>query len=229
MDDIAPPTAPAAPAAQPDSPAAGHLNTAADTAETPSAAAAPAATPQSPPPAAAPAANAAADTGQQAQAEGPQAPQSPAADITITMPEGVEVNAPMLQSYTDFAKQSGLSQQQAQAAAEWFMQENAAQHEAYKKSGETYLRQAWGTDFAANMETSRSAIAQFDKMFGNRLSTQLVNTGLADAPVVAELFHFLGVAISEEGMGAGSPSAGQQAPQSLLEHVQNTINKSVTP
>lgn len=153
-------------------------------------------------------------------------PAPPTADISIAMPDGVAVNAPMLQSYTDFAKKSGMSQQQAQGAAEWFMQENAAQQAAYKQSGEDYLRGAWGNDFTANMETSRKAIAQFDKMFGGRFSTQLVNTGLADAPVMAELFHFLGGAISEEGMATGSPSATHHVPQSLLEHVQSTINKS---
>lgn len=227
-------TAETSPAVQPNSPAAGQAPAPQAQAPAVSEATAPAVAagastnpPQQVPPAAA-ADPQAIPQGQQAASEQPVGEQPPAeqpAEISITLPEGVEVHQGMLESYTNYAKQAGLTPEQAQSAADWFMQQNAVQQQEYKKSGEMYLKQAWGPKFGENMQTAQQAIATMDKILGHRISAQLVNTGLADAPVMAEVFHFIGQAMPEQSMAGGAPGVGAASPMDPEEFVRTVINK----
>lgn len=229
-------TAETSPAAQPNSPAASPSPAPQAQALAASEATAPAAaagTPANPPQATPPAADPqAAPQGQQAapaQAAGEASSEQPASEevpeIRITLPEGVEVHQGMLESYTNYAKQAGLTPEQAQSAADWFMQQNAVQQQEYKKSGEMYLKQAWGPKFSENMHTAQQAIATMDKILGHRISAQLVNTGLADAPVMAEVFHFIGQALPEQSMAGATPAMGAAPPMDPEEFVRTVINK----
>lgn len=237
-------TAETSPAAQPNSPAASQVTASQVHVPAASEATAPAATagtPTSPvqqnnpavaaDPQASPQGQQAApeqETNKQAtdkQVKGEQAASEEAPEISITLPEGVEVHQGMLESYTNYAKQAGLTPEQAQSAADWFMQQNAVQQQEYKKSGELYLKQAWGAKFGENMQTAQQAIATMDKILGHRISAQLVNTGLADAPVMAEVFHFIGQAMPEQSMAGAAPAVGAAAPMDPEEFVRTVINK----
>lgn len=222
-------TAETSPAVQPNSPAAGQAPapqvqapalteaTAPVTPVNPAAAADPQAIPQGQ--------QAASEQAANERAASEQTPAEQAAEISITLPEGVEVHQGMLESYTNYAKQAGLTPEQAQSAADWFMQQNAVQQQEYKKSGEMYLKQAWGPKFGENMQIAQSAVATMDKILGHRISAQLVNTGLADAPVMAEVFHFIGQAMPEQSMAGGAPGVGAASPMDPEEFVRTVINK----
>ena len=156
------------------------------------------------------------------------APQPDAAPkpVSITTPQGAPVDQALLASYTGLAGELGIPEETAQKMADWYFQKSEEAKAQNRAAGETYLKNAWGADFSANMETSRTALALIDKYMGGRITAQLVNTGLADVPVVAELFHFFGQAMQEDSMGGGNPGVGSEKPQSLVDHVKNVINNT---
>lgn len=146
--------------------------------------------------------------------------------VTITTPQGAPVDQALLASYTGLAGELGIPEETAQKMADWYFQKSEEAKAQNRAAGETYLKNAWGADFSANMETSRTALSLIDKYMGGRITAQLVNTGLADVPVVAELFHFFGQAMQEDSMGGGNPGVGSEKPQSLVDHVKNVINNT---
>lgn len=150
-------------------------------------------------------------------------------DMTITFPDTIApemIDQGMLKAYTDMAKATGLTPEQAQKAANWYVEHTQHMQQQNRQAGETYLRQLWGPDFGKNMETTRLGIATLDKFMGGDISTQLVHTGLADLPVMARIFHFFGDALSENSMSSGTPGVGEERPASMLEHVTTVINQS---
>ena len=222
--NAAPGAAPAA-AATPDAPGAPAQpdSNAAQPAAPAGAAPAPGAEPAAGNPDASAQPNANADGNNTDAAPQPQ-PDAAPKPVSITTPQGAPVDQALLASYTGLAGELGIPEETAQKMADWYFQKSEEATAQNRAAGETYLKNAWGADFSANMETSRTALALIDKYMGGRITAQLVNTGLADVPVVAELFHFFGQAMQEDSMGGGNPGVGSEKPQSLVDHVKNVIN-----
>jgi len=167
--------------------------------------AAAAATPESKEAGASPAAQVAAST--------PAAPAAPE-KYELKAPEGVTLEGEFLKELEGFAKDSKLSQEQAQRVVDFEAKRRQKAEAAFLESRKSE-RAAWeaevkadkelgGESFEANLGLARKAIAQFAPP---ELLEVLEKTGYGSNPAVVRTFWRIGKAISEDQLVRGGRQA----------------------
>lgn len=182
--------------------------------------------PPAPPPATAPAAAPATEpTAEEKAAAEAKAAEEAKAKVgapekyeAFTLPEGAKVDEARMGKFTEWAKTTNLSQEQAQAAmdlagdmlngsAESFQtqltEQLNAQAESWAQASKTD-KEFGGDEFDKNMATARKAI---DK-FAPELKPLLVASKLGNHPDMLRAFWRIGQAISEDGFVPGRAGAG---------------------
>lgn len=137
------------------------------------------------------------------------------AELKIELPEGVEIDAKMLEGFTGAAKEAGLDSKSASAVAAWYAGQVKGQAEANTKAVEKQS-DVWadelskdvnfgGKNLAVSSAAARRAILQFG---GQNLADQLHDMGLGNHPGLCRAFSRVGAAIGEDTTHVDTAGAG---------------------
>lgn len=130
----------------------------------------------------------------------------------IKMPDGVEMDAAMLEAVTPLFREAKFSPAQAQAAADIYMQQQTKQLEAHSAMVAGWANEAradkeiGGAKFAENMAYAVKAF----QVAGNERAMQIIDTyGLGNNPDILRMFVRIGKAMSEGGTVLGGDGGGR--------------------
>lgn len=130
----------------------------------------------------------------------------------IKMPDGVEMDAAMLEAVTPLFREAKFSPAQAQAAADIYMQQQTKQLEAHSAMVAGWANEAradkeiGGAKFAENMAYAAKAF----QATGNERAMQIIDTyGLGNNPDILRMFVRIGKAMSEGGTVLGGDGGGR--------------------
>ncbi len=145
----------------------------------------------------------------------------PAADFALKVPEGAKVEKTIVDGFTAFAKEKGITAEHAQAALDFYVKQTAETEKALVTAWEQ--RQAenrkaleahptlGGANLQKSQQTARLGITELDRRsdgLGTKVANLLTESGLGDHPVTAELFVLLGSMASEDRSGPRSTTSG---------------------
>jgi len=163
-----------------------------------------------------------AGTGDAAPADGsPSEGTGGDAALEVTLPAGMTIDQEMLDGFTEVAKASGLTSENASAVAAWYGEQIAATEKAQKDEW-SRTNQEWmetlkvdpefgGQKFDATVAQAKAALVKFG---GAELSTALETAGISNLPPLVRAFARIGAAIAEDtsdgSKGGGPPSASNQ-------------------
>lgn len=146
-------------------------------------------------------------------AEGEQKPVVPET-YTFTMPEGVELDQDAATDFSAFAKELGLTQEQAQKGADIAAQMQQRQVAQHAQTVESWISQVkadkeiGGDKLAENLAVAQKALDAFGSQ---ELKNVLVSTGLGNHPAIIRAFYRAGMKISEDGQILnGAPTGGER-------------------
>lgn len=147
--------------------------------------------------------------------------------VKVAFPEGMPVDTAMLGSYKEFAAKAGFTQEQAQLAADYYLQQQVAQRKAEFDNAVTSLNSAWGDKFDANAGKVNRLVEQLDSKMGGELQAAM-NAGLGNNPALAKALLIVADAMGETQFGgnAGMGSPGGGKPMSTEEHLKNNVFKA---
>jgi hypothetical protein len=151
------------------------------------------------------------------------------AELVVTLPEGVNVDAEMLEGFTGVAKEAGLNSESASKVATWYAGQQAAREKAEldawaqkDKSWADELRadpEFGGGNWDASIRAIDTAMAKFG---GPPLRAELERVGMVNNPILARAFRAIGLAMAEangpEGGSPGGPGAQPQKGELLARH-----------
>lgn len=149
---------------------------------------------------------------------------SPVADaeIKIDLPEGVEVDEKLLDSFKEFAGENSLDSESASKLATWFASQQEAatkgQVEAAQQQSEKWGEELktdpdfGGEQYSANVNFARQGVMETG---GQPLADLLDQYGLGNHPVMVKAFARVGQANAEDNSSAvtakgGTPSREEQ-------------------
>ena len=142
----------------------------------------------------------------------------------LKLPEGSTLDAGHIEKVATFAKESGLSNVQAQAILERESQAVTtyvdSQKEQLKQKAEDWIedgrndKEIGGEAFAQNVELSKRVLQRFgSEAFGKTLT----ETGLGNHPEMVRVFTRIGKAMAEDKLvQPGSQSGGRQSTESIF-------------
>ena len=160
------------------------------------------------------------------QTEPDAAPLTEWAADTVTMPEGVEVDAEMLAGFGSAAVAAGLSKKQAQALVDWQTKYIQTQAQARLDAGVQALQKAWGARAEANQKAVLGLVTRIDRLMGDdSFSRALGESGATLHPGVVQGLHKIAQLMSEDsiGNGAGAPA---EHDETALEGLENALRES---
>lgn len=140
----------------------------------------------------------------------PAAPPAPPAEIKLKLPENALIDAASVEGIASFAKERGLSQEQAQALLE---RENATavnQQTMLKEQSQQWVKEVLadkeigGANAKQNVALAHRVIERFASPI---LVQQLRDTGLGNHPELLRVFVNIGKLMSDDQlvMGSGAP------------------------
>lgn len=143
-------------------------------------------------------------------------------DYNFTVPEGMEVNEPLMEEFVAFAKAENLSPEVGQKLIDMQARFEKQNYETSQKQWTT-LQEEWtnaskaDTEFGGQEMTANLAIAKktIDQFGTPELKEMLDFTGAGNHPEIIRLFYRVGKAISDDklviGEGSTSPAPKTQA------------------
>jgi hypothetical protein len=130
----------------------------------------------------------------------------------IKMPDGVTMDAGLLEAVTPMFREARLSPAQAQVVADAYMMQQTKALEAHSEQTKAWMNEAkqdkeiGGRDFSANMGAARKAFQEF----GSERAVQIFDTyGLGNNPDVLRMFVRIGKAMGEGGTVLGGDGGGR--------------------
>lgn len=126
----------------------------------------------------------------------------------FVMPDGMELDGDSASEFSVIAKELGLTQEQAQKAADVMVNQAKRQAETHAKLVSTWVetikadKEIGGDKFGENMAVARSALDAFGTP---ELKDVLNATGFGNHPAIIRAFYKIGKAISDDGLVKGSP------------------------
>lgn len=162
------------------------------------------------------------------------------ADLTITLPQGVQMDETVLKDVSTVLAKAGLDNEKASELVAWQLQREAAAEDAAAKSwteqGERWLEDlAVDKDFGGdkldqNLADAKKGIRHFG---GEALSAELARMGLGNHPELIRTFARIGAAMAEDSSlgGGGGPPAGPEADKQagLRQRYPSMFNEDGTP
>lgn len=142
----------------------------------------------------------------------------------LILPEGMPVNSAMLDAYRDFCMESGLTQEQAQKAVDFYLTQQSEGLAAERESSLELLRTTlWGGRFEEKIARANHAVRSLDQRMEGRLMP-VVEAGLGNNAAFVELMSIVGESISEDSFAAaaGAPF-GAPAPMSTEDFLRYEV------
>lgn len=149
-------------------------------------------------------------------------------DYRIEIPESfpAELHDPaVVDRFTSFCASAGVSPEQAQKAVDFYMAEQASAMNGMHDHCETALRAQWKEQYGARLATARQACVALDRQMQGRLMP-LVNAGLGNNPVFAELMAKVGERIGEDSFGHMSGAAPRDEAMTTEEFLRKVVFKN---
>lgn len=138
-------------------------------------------------------------------------------------PEGVALDPVAVDEFTTFAKESGLSQDKAQKAVDIAtkhfqkLQNQATENfqkvrEDWKKEMENHPTLG-GAKYSESLEIAKRGVKAMSDIKG---LTESLDSGWGDNPAFLELFHRIGLTVSEDKFVSGKPASGEKSLGDIL-------------
>ena len=146
-------------------------------------------------------------------------------EFKIKVPEGVNADPKLMESFTEFVKSNKISPEEAQKFADAFV---ASQQERIDAVAEQHTQWAeetkkeLGTDFKASLDAAKKAVQTFGDP---ELLTLLNQTGLGNHKSVIKFLATIGKKVSEDKIVHGGAPAGGETPPSMEELLYPTMKK----
>lgn len=170
----------------------------------------------------------------------PQA-DAPPAELVLTVPEGMPegfFNDEHLKSFAEFAKENGITQEQANKALEFEAKRiadiNAAQSqqwEATKSDWEKQLRESFGQQYEAKVQAAKKAFVRFGPQGEEaaQFAADMAAMGIGNYPALVKWAAAVGEALGEDSSGGGSGGSGHMSEAELLhKRYPNSVNPDGT-
>jgi len=148
-------------------------------------------------------------------------------EIKLTAPEGVELDSKALEGFTTFAKEMGLTQDQAQKALEFQLsreaEANASAKEFWADQNRKWVeaiktdKEVGGADWQVKATKARNAAFALG---GQELLTEISRLGLANNPALVRAFYRAATKMSEDSLTArpeGSPTRPDDSLRAMFD------------
>lgn len=153
-------------------------------------------------------------------------PAAPEAYKEFTVPDGMTLDAGMVEAFTPLARELGLDQDKAQKLVTLYAEQTAARLRAAEQAQLTAVkeqRSQWVAEFKASptwKEDATFARRAVEQIGDDAAKGLLMGSWLGDHPVMLRFLSKVGRALAEDGAGGGSPGAaggvGKPDPASLF-------------
>lgn len=150
--------------------------------------------------------------GQEGEAKAKDAVSEP---FEVKAPEGMKVDAAELKAYSTFAKESGLSQEQASKALSYYAQLEAKQQQAVVKQADVWYgelekdSEIGGAKFAESQADLQKALVRFDA--DGQVRKLLEESYLDNHPALVKMLVRVGRGLKEDGQPAEkTPGQGKR-------------------
>lgn len=151
-----------------------------------------------------------------------------AAEIKVTLPEGVQADEAVLKAYAGVAKEAGMTSESASKVAAWFLGEQAkaqkAQTDKWAQADKTWAdtvradKDIGGARYDESMALARKTLVRFG---GEELAGELHRYGLGNHPGLAKFLVSIGKAIGEDRAKAPTGGGESKPTNSRSERIQN--------
>lgn len=138
-------------------------------------------------------------------------------DVTLTYPEGLQVDEAVSGDFKRFCVDNGITAPQAQALLDWQIGATKQIADTVIAKGQSDLRAKWGHNYDANTTQALKAVVALDKRMEGRLAETLAFTNMNNNPTLVEAFHHIGQLISEDQLSAGQAEAAPDKAESPEE------------
>lgn len=141
--------------------------------------------------------------------------------FAVKFPDDIPVNQELLANYQAFCADCGLSNEQAQQAVDFYLQEQTRQMDAERELSMNILENgAWKGQFDQRLSVANSAVRALDSQLGGRLQPML-DAGLGNNHVFAEMMACIGDLLQEENFiphSGGSVTARSMSTEDFLRN-----------
>jgi hypothetical protein len=163
--------------------------------------------------------------------------QSSAVEVEIKLPDGVEIDAPLLEAFKGWAQESGVNSAQASKLAQVFAEHQAQQSRAAQETMDQ-IGEGWANQIRTdpqlggkNLAASTAAATRGIEWAGGReLRLELTKLGLGNHPGLFRAFKKLGDALADDKSNIrGGGQAVRPSREQVLDAMYPTMNADGSP
>jgi hypothetical protein len=142
-----------------------------------------------------------------------------AGELTIAVPEGVEIEKEALDAFKSFAKENGMSGELASKLLAWNTERTKVSEAVWQKQGQDWFNELerdpdfGGKNLEASQSSVRRAVARF---FDDKTLADITRFGFDNHPGLVKALKRIGDSIKEDDSSTGS-GAGNGASRSALD------------
>ena len=134
-------------------------------------------------------------------------------DLTLTLPEGVQVDEAVNTHFREKCVELGVTKDQAQALMDWEFAASKEMRQQLIADGTKELKEAWGAQYEAKRSLAMRAVTALDRRMDGKFANALAARGLADDAVVIQAFAHIGEMISEDTLSGGNGAGSGDKPE----------------
>jgi len=138
---------------------------------------------------------------------------------TFDLPENFDMNNDTLAEYHTFAKENGLTQEQAQRGVDMVAQMKEAEMNQWVEQQKSWVEQAKADTEYGNDKFDESisvAVKARDSFGTSEFNEMLDSSGLGNHPEMIRFLHRVGKAISEDSVVVGGTTTSQLSREAVL-------------
>ena len=138
---------------------------------------------------------------------------------TFDLPENFDMNNDTLAEYHTFAKENGLTQEQAQRGVDMVAQMKQAEMNQWVEQQKSWVEQAKADTEYGNDKFDESisvAVKARDNFGTSEFNEMLDSSGLGNHPEMIRFLHRVGKAISEDSVVVGGTTTSQLSREAVL-------------
>jgi len=138
---------------------------------------------------------------------------------TFDLPENFDMNNDTLAEYHTFAKENGLTQEQAQRGVDMVAQMKEAEMNQWVEQQKSWVEQAKADTEYGNDKFDESisvAVKARDSFGTSEFNEMLDSSGLGNHPEMIRFLHRVGKAISEDSVVVGGTTTSQLTREAVL-------------
>lgn len=149
--------------------------------------------------------------------------------VKLDIPEGAQIDQPVMEAFGKAAVELGLSRTQASKLVNFQLDQIAQAKERLYDAGVKELNKEWGAKSAENTQAVLTLIANVDREMGGsgtEFSKALESCGATLLPAVCKGLLHLAKATSEDSMGRGGAAAQAEHEETAYEGLMNAFKES---